>query len=385
MKIHSHYDNLKVSRDAPQEVIRAAYRTLSQKYHPDRRLNDPDAERVMKIINASYAVLSDPAQRKEHDEWLARKEREAAAASAPPRATYASAGASAYASPHHAGPQASAYNAGQARPQSQAQAQPSPQPARRRAHRSGPHPQAGKKPHAAHRKAGFSLRKLSLRGWSVIAVVAFFGYVAFTESMTPWPLTHESGIAYGPRNRVLNDTPSTSDSNQRTNGLGSMQTVEAATPSWARDVSILSGSAAGHQRFVRPNAAPNGLPWPAQADYLDGVPVGAIGGHSSVMIDNSANRFDVYGKLVFTSMASSEPVRQFFIPAGQRLALTDIAPGNYDVRYENLDDGGLYKSQPFGLAEQTASNGVTATSTSVSLYPIDGGSVRPMSIGQNEF
>ena len=85
MKIHSHYDNLKVSRDAPQEVIRAAYKTLSQKYHPDRRIDDPDAERVMKIINASYAVLSDPVQRKEHDEWLARKEREAAAAAAPQR------------------------------------------------------------------------------------------------------------------------------------------------------------------------------------------------------------------------------------------------------------------------------------------------------------
>lgn len=35
-KIHTHYDNLKVARIAPPEVIRAAYRTLSQKYHPDK-------------------------------------------------------------------------------------------------------------------------------------------------------------------------------------------------------------------------------------------------------------------------------------------------------------------------------------------------------------
>ncbi|MEI6000084.1 DnaJ domain-containing protein, partial [Paraburkholderia bengalensis] len=110
MKIHSHYDNLKVSRDAPQEVIRAAYKTLSQKYHPDRRIDDPDAERVMKIINASYAVLSDPAQRKEHDEWLARKEREAAAA-APSRPA---ASASSSASPA-SGAQANAQAAAQAR------------------------------------------------------------------------------------------------------------------------------------------------------------------------------------------------------------------------------------------------------------------------------
>jgi curved DNA-binding protein CbpA len=84
-KIHSHYDNLKVSRDAPPEVIRAAYKALSQKYHPDRRPDDLDAARIIKIINGSYAVLRDPAQRKDHDEWLARKEREAVADATPKR------------------------------------------------------------------------------------------------------------------------------------------------------------------------------------------------------------------------------------------------------------------------------------------------------------
>ena len=32
--IRTHYDNLKVARNAPPEVIRAAYRVLAQKYHP---------------------------------------------------------------------------------------------------------------------------------------------------------------------------------------------------------------------------------------------------------------------------------------------------------------------------------------------------------------
>ena len=35
-KIHTHYDNLKVARNAPIEVIRAAYKSLSHKHHPDR-------------------------------------------------------------------------------------------------------------------------------------------------------------------------------------------------------------------------------------------------------------------------------------------------------------------------------------------------------------
>lgn len=58
--LRTHYDNLKVARDAPVEVIRAAYRTLSQKYHPDRNDGDPRAARIMVLLNKSYAVLSDP-------------------------------------------------------------------------------------------------------------------------------------------------------------------------------------------------------------------------------------------------------------------------------------------------------------------------------------
>jgi curved DNA-binding protein CbpA len=77
-KIHTHYDNLKVSRHAPQEVIRAAYKALSQKYHPDKNHGDERAARVMAIVNTAYNILSDPARRKEHDEWIAAEEWEVA-------------------------------------------------------------------------------------------------------------------------------------------------------------------------------------------------------------------------------------------------------------------------------------------------------------------
>ncbi len=73
-RIHTHYDNLKVARNAPPEVIRAAYKTLSQKHHPDRNGNSPNAMRIIQMINAAYEVLSDPAKRKEHDEWIMRTE-----------------------------------------------------------------------------------------------------------------------------------------------------------------------------------------------------------------------------------------------------------------------------------------------------------------------
>ena len=73
-KLRTHYDNLKVSRDAPDFVIRAAYKTLTQKYHPDKHPGDERATRVMALINTSYEVLSDPERRAEHDAWIAREE-----------------------------------------------------------------------------------------------------------------------------------------------------------------------------------------------------------------------------------------------------------------------------------------------------------------------
>ena len=75
--ITTHYDNLKVARNAPPEVIRAAYKALAQQYHPDRN-SSPDAPRIMRIINRAYEVLSDPDLRGEHDAWIATQTRTSA-------------------------------------------------------------------------------------------------------------------------------------------------------------------------------------------------------------------------------------------------------------------------------------------------------------------
>ncbi len=71
----THYDNLKVTKDAPASVIRAAYKALCQTFHPDKfQGNNEEAERVMKLVNASYAVLIDPAKRTAHNAWIREQE-----------------------------------------------------------------------------------------------------------------------------------------------------------------------------------------------------------------------------------------------------------------------------------------------------------------------
>jgi curved DNA-binding protein CbpA len=72
-RARTHYDNLKVARDAPIEVIRAAYKSLAIKYHPDHNTGNEQAARATRIINEAYSVLSDPAKRLEHDLWIERQ------------------------------------------------------------------------------------------------------------------------------------------------------------------------------------------------------------------------------------------------------------------------------------------------------------------------
>lgn len=74
-KFRTHYDNLKVARNAPDSIIRAAYKTLMQQYHPDKFEGSVDeALRIAKLIKQSYDVLIDPAKRAEHDRWIKEKE-----------------------------------------------------------------------------------------------------------------------------------------------------------------------------------------------------------------------------------------------------------------------------------------------------------------------
>ena len=73
-RIHTHYDNLKVTRNAPPEVIRAAYKTLCQKFHPDRNPGNKEAANTFLIIRSAYETLSDPVKREEHDAWIAAAE-----------------------------------------------------------------------------------------------------------------------------------------------------------------------------------------------------------------------------------------------------------------------------------------------------------------------
>ena len=64
-----YYDLLGVPRKAPVKEIRAAYRKLARKYHPDLNPGDKSAEEKFKQIQEAYEVLSDTKKRQMYDQF----------------------------------------------------------------------------------------------------------------------------------------------------------------------------------------------------------------------------------------------------------------------------------------------------------------------------
>lgn len=68
---YNYYDVLEVSQNASKEVIKAAYKTLAKRYHPDTNDGQPLRKDIdMVLINEAYEVLSDDIKRKRYDETL---------------------------------------------------------------------------------------------------------------------------------------------------------------------------------------------------------------------------------------------------------------------------------------------------------------------------
>lgn len=69
MDFIDYYKVLGVSKTASQDEIRAAYRKLARKHHPDLNPNDKEANKKFQQINEANEVLSDPEKRKKYDQY----------------------------------------------------------------------------------------------------------------------------------------------------------------------------------------------------------------------------------------------------------------------------------------------------------------------------
>lgn len=70
----NYYELLEVSPNASAAVIRAAYKSLMQRYHPDKNSGNPAAAERASLVVQAYEVLSDSNKRSAYDLELKRQQ-----------------------------------------------------------------------------------------------------------------------------------------------------------------------------------------------------------------------------------------------------------------------------------------------------------------------
>lgn len=327
-KIHTHYDNLKVARLAPQEVIRAAYKALSQKYHPDKNPGDEKAARIMAILNSAYGTLSDPQRRREHDEWIAAEEWEIEWL----ESTHQEDGK---------GKEGRAKGHAQQHEHAWAQDVPPPKGKARR----------GQVPVWRNWRWWLSLFVCLLLGWLGALLMLDTSQQMPAALVSAW-----SGLARdGARGHPDTATPGAAATPSAKNEALAIDSWAvgkpyAAEPAQAKapEIRVLAVS----QLSLKPTrpacdgasqaesaalVAPNGEPWPVQSGYVEGFPIGNKGDELSLTIDNSANTAPVFVKLYDQERRSN--VRYLYILANDKLAVEQLSTGRYEVRYQAVGPG----------------------------------------------
>lgn len=370
--MHTHYDNLKVSRDAPTEVIRAAYKSLSQKYHPDRHADGEEANRIMRLLNAAYDVLRDPERRAEHDLWIAAEEkREADRALRQAQAQRAAAHAQRQSAQRQqqAARQAASrptQRTQQARP---AESEPTDAPPPFRSRKARPERQERQKRPARDRAADGPAAPLPKFG--SLALYAAIGAV-IVIMLGDWSGTGEGSVT----NAVASPLA--------TGKTGSTEPASSAL-ALARTLAPGAATAVNERKYVRPSTTPRGMPWPDHSGYLPGYPVLNGNGLSTLMVDNSGSASDVLLKLVAVDGNAPLPVRTSFVRGGSSFTMENISPGAYDLRYQSLDSGEIFRSERFDLAEVREAAGTSANRNVFKLYGVPGGTSRSVTISEREF
>jgi hypothetical protein len=312
-KIHTHYDNLKVARLAPQEVIRAAYKALTQKYHPDKNPGDEKAARIMAILNTAYGILADPVRRKEHDEWIAAEEWEIEwleSTRGDDGAKAREAGASLGWEPIPVDP---------------------PKPYRRArdpkwwgalvaCFAAGcaaglfvmEQPQVLPVALAQVLGAGSAQRAADPKSGALAAAAVAVADARPDSSVDSWAVSK----AYMP------DGPSQAPPDIKTLAVTQL-VVPTQAPACDTELHSL--------------VAPNGEAWPAASGYVEGYPLGNPGEEMQVTVDNSKNASAVFVKLYDLDRRAN--VRHAYVLSHDTLAIDKLAAGKYEVRYQNVDLG----------------------------------------------
>ena len=79
------------------------------------------------------------------------------------------------------------------------------------------------------------------------------------------------------------------------------------------------------------------------------------------------------------------PVRQAFIPKYQSFEMISLSPGEYDVRYMNLDDGSRFRTEQFELKQEESEKGIVFNTITMTLFKVPYGNMKTYPLSASEF
>jgi DnaJ-like protein len=337
--MRTHYDNLKVPETATRDAIKSSYRKLCLQHHPDRNPGDPDAQRIMQIINDAYDVLSDPAKRRAYDQELTLR-----------RARKSSSHTE---NPSRSNPSREAWQRHEESRREQAQGFPhAPY------YRSAPYQSSSGtrrrpvRPHYGRTFAGSSRLVMALIAVVVVLVANLF---------------HKDGVALPFSSHAWLGATGTSRDDAAPTRTWGERVDEARSPASGLFPHAAETRPENRTGYVRAATAPNGAEWPLVPGYIRGYPQAALAGESRLTVDNLGNEADVLVKLFALRDGRQDEVRTCYVPAHAAFTLMGISPGDYDLRYRDLSTGEIRKSAAFPLSEVRGPLGVHYTTMRVEI------------------
>jgi hypothetical protein len=324
--LRTHYDNLKVARDAPLEVIEAAYWKLMQRLRPDQN-RGPGAKRALRIVNAAYEVLSDPEKRQKHDMWIRGAE---------------------------------AFEGGTV------------------VRRLGLKLTGLVKHYPATltwrtQRMYLALKqKRMLVAMISVATALAYSYSEFkVVDVSPQPRM-ASSVAVPQAN--LEPVPSNfSASMAPLTGIVGAPVIKPRIRDKPQSTKKFLKCALNEQR------------WPATSGYLPNGASPPENGESIISIDNSAGNFDAFVKLVVDPEGRKRSVAWIFVKARGYFTTAGLGPGAYALYFQDVASCAASRSPTFQLRQYDTSDAVHYSQYQITLYTRVDGNIHMRSIGQDEF
>lgn len=129
--------------------------------------------------------------------------------------------------------------------------------------------------------------------------------------------------------------------------------------------------------------AQNGKPFPETSGYIEDYVLLSDNGYGMFTVDNGQSTSDLYLKLYAPDQIL--PARVFFVKAGDSFTLENLETGDYELRYQDLEMGGIVKTEPLSIRGGETEDDPYFTHTGIKIGKFINGNIETQPISEENF